>query len=441
MKNLWARNYESNGFFVHADAKSGQTCSDYRMDNLLASDNRSYGLFAKNCLGGKMINSTGYHQGDSAFYVGETPCDKPTWTNHGIPPPALPEEAEVDAAEERQGLRKRARLLGHQLEVRRIVESAFYNNGAGIVPNTLDSEGFEPNGWNVFEHNDVFWNNYNYFLAATSFKTVSPGLGQVASATVNYPTGVGFVLYGGDGNVVRQNNVFGNYKWGIAVLLGPRRSLRRQPGRRRQEHQQPDRRKHDGPRRRRPQRRIRLLERRHRRRQLLGGQHRQPDLRAGQRQSALEPDLPPACPQSKVLADQVRSLNITSGLQINLGEESDPSDDPRLRRVDPAPEPAVHLGEAGRRAPGVQELHAGRGRRPAGRSGLQMNRRAAVRLCTLLATCLAAVALVGVTAAPAKAPRPKPVTVVSVNDFYFGPSSVTIKKGGSVKWVWASTNT
>jgi plastocyanin len=30
---------------------------------------------------------------------------------------------------------------------------------------------------------------------------------------------------------------------------------------------------------------------------------------------------------------------------------------------------------------------------------------------------------------------------VSVNDFYFGPDSVTIKKGGSVKWVWASTNT
>jgi Plastocyanin len=69
-----------------------------------------------------------------------------------------------------------------------------------------------------------------------------------------------------------------------------------------------------------------------------------------------------------------------------------------------------------------------------------MNSRAAVRLCTLLATCLAAVALVGVTAAPAKAPRPKPVTV-TVNDFYYGPSSVTIKKGGSVRWVWSSLNT
>ena len=58
----------------------------------------------------------------------------------------------MDAAEERRELRKRARLLGHQLEVRADHRNRdFYNNGAGIVPNTLDSEGYEPNGWNVIE--------------------------------------------------------------------------------------------------------------------------------------------------------------------------------------------------------------------------------------------------------------------------------------------------
>ena len=70
LKNLWARNYESNGFFIHASSEEGQHCVGYTMDNLLASGNRSYGLFAKNCFGGKMINSAGYRQGDSAFYVG-----------------------------------------------------------------------------------------------------------------------------------------------------------------------------------------------------------------------------------------------------------------------------------------------------------------------------------------------------------------------------------
>jgi len=223
MKNMWARNYQSNGFFVHADAKSGQTCDDYVMDNLLASANRSYGLFAKGCECGKMINSAGYHHGDSAFYVGETPCDSKNWTNHGVAPPPKPCQRKpkwtllknVTSYENVLG------YSGTNSKYVKIVNSAFYNNGAGIVPNTLDSEGFEPNGWNVFENNDVFWNNYNYFLAGSAFHTISGGLGQVGGSTVNYPTGVGIVLYGGDHNVVKKNRVFGNYKWGIASFSGP----------------------------------------------------------------------------------------------------------------------------------------------------------------------------------------------------------------------------
>jgi plastocyanin len=62
----------------------------------------------------------------------------------------------------------------------------------------------------------------------------------------------------------------------------------------------------------------------------------------------------------------------------------------------------------------------------------------------LATAALAALALLGVSAASAKAPasasaaKPK---LVTVNDFYFGPSSVNVNKGGSVKWVWSSANT
>jgi hypothetical protein len=96
LKNMWARNYQSNGFFVHASNEDGEHCVGYTMDNLLASANRSYGLFAKHCTGGKMIDSAGFHQDDSAFYVGETPCDSATWTNHGSAP--APCQAKVLAA-------------------------------------------------------------------------------------------------------------------------------------------------------------------------------------------------------------------------------------------------------------------------------------------------------------------------------------------------------
>jgi plastocyanin len=74
-----------------------------------------------------------------------------------------------------------------------------------------------------------------------------------------------------------------------------------------------------------------------------------------------------------------------------------------------------------------------------------MRRRAAYRLCAAAAG-ITTISLGGIPAASAggasAAARrgPKPV-LVSVADFYFGPSTATIKKGGSVKWVWASTNT
>jgi plastocyanin len=67
-------------------------------------------------------------------------------------------------------------------------------------------------------------------------------------------------------------------------------------------------------------------------------------------------------------------------------------------------------------------------------------RRAKPIKALLLACCVVAVALLGVTAAAAQAPK-KPPVKVTVNDFYFAPTSVTIKKGRAVKWVWSSYNT
>jgi plastocyanin len=61
------------------------------------------------------------------------------------------------------------------------------------------------------------------------------------------------------------------------------------------------------------------------------------------------------------------------------------------------------------------------------------------RLARLALACLAVVALSGAAAASAQAPPPKPARV-TVNDFYFGPEQVTIKKGASVNWVWSATN-
>lgn len=67
-------------------------------------------------------------------------------------------------------------------------------------------------------------------------------------------------------------------------------------------------------------------------------------------------------------------------------------------------------------------------------------RRARKLRALVVVSCVAAVALLGVTAAAAQAPK-KPPVKVTVNDFYFAPTAVTVKKGGAVKWIWSEYNT
>jgi plastocyanin len=71
-----------------------------------------------------------------------------------------------------------------------------------------------------------------------------------------------------------------------------------------------------------------------------------------------------------------------------------------------------------------------------------MRRLRARRLAVVTALAIAAASLTGVAATSPAATKKKPKpAMVSVADFYFGPDAVTIKKGGSVKWVWAAANT
>ncbi len=197
--NLWVRNYLANGVFIH-------DCHGYLMEDLRASFNRGYGLFAFNCTGGRMTDSVGWGQGDSAFYVGETPFqNKPKWTKLD----------HLDGHENVLG------YSGTNSKYVKITKSDFYNNGVGVVPNTLDSERFEPAATGIIQKSNIFWNNFNYFLPTSRVQTVSNGLGMVGDLTINFPTGVGVVLLGSDGWIVRENKIFGNFKAGAWAISDP----------------------------------------------------------------------------------------------------------------------------------------------------------------------------------------------------------------------------
>lgn len=212
LENMWARNYLANGFFVHTDSIGKKTeCHGYLMKNLLASFNRSYGMYAFECIGGRITRSAGFGHGDSAFYIGGTPFPqkKPKWTS----------------LDHLQGYENILGYSGTNSHYVNIHDSQFFNNGVGVVPNTLDSEPYEPTGNGIMENNQIFWNNFNYFLPTSRVRTVSGGLGDANGSdpggTIQYPTGVGVVLLGADGWKVRNNDIFGNFKWGVAPISNP----------------------------------------------------------------------------------------------------------------------------------------------------------------------------------------------------------------------------
>ena len=152
--------YAANGFFI-TGANAKHPCKGYLMKNLIAGFDHAYGMYVFECIGGRMTQSTGYGNGDSGFYIGGTPFQKkPVWSS-----------VDHDTAYEN--------VLGYSgtnSKYVKITNGMFYNNGAGIVPNTLASEPFQPATDGIIANNKIFWNNFDYYLPGSPVKTVSSGL-------------------------------------------------------------------------------------------------------------------------------------------------------------------------------------------------------------------------------------------------------------------------
>jgi len=188
-----ATKYKSNGFFV-------TNVNGYTLTNLKATLVGVYGLYAFNSIGGTMSNSTGAWNSDSGFYVGQTP------------PQTKPVRTIL------KNLLAYGNVLGYSGTNSRyvtITDSKFFNNGAGIVPNALDSEKYPPAENNVFTRNEIFWNNYNYYKGAPW-----PTKKTAVNGTVNipFPVGIGILLFGGRGNEITNNKIYGNWGAGAALV-------------------------------------------------------------------------------------------------------------------------------------------------------------------------------------------------------------------------------
>lgn len=185
-----AQHYRANGFFA-------VNTKDYTFTNLHAFLVGVYGIYAFNSVGGTMTDSVSAWNSDSGYYIGQTP------------PQTKPKRSIV------KNVVSYGNVLGWSGTNMRYVtisKSKFYNNGAGIVPNTLSSEKYPPEEDNVITDNDIFWNNYNYYVGAP-FK-----VGKAAADSTAYPVGVGILLFAGRHNRIDNNRIYGNWLAGAGMI-------------------------------------------------------------------------------------------------------------------------------------------------------------------------------------------------------------------------------
>jgi hypothetical protein len=185
-----AQHYKANGFFA-------LNVKGYKFDHDIGKWGGTYGLYAFNSYGGVMSDDVGAWNNDAGFYIGQTPPQtKPTRT----------------IATRLKAYGNVIGWSGTNMRYVTITKSQFWNNGTGIVPNSEDTEKFPPPSDNVIANNQVFWNNFDYYLGAP-FKKENTQVGGLS-----YPVGVGILLYGGHNNTVENNNVYGNWLSGIGAI-------------------------------------------------------------------------------------------------------------------------------------------------------------------------------------------------------------------------------
>ena len=170
-----------------------------------------------------MTHSTGYGHGDSAFYVGQTP------------PQAKPKRTETRPP--RSATRTCSATPARTPSTWTSPTPTSSTTAPASSRTRSTPRVTQPNGRpGRSRDNEIFWNNYNYFLPARRQDRLRRAR-PLGGLTINYPTGVGDGPLRPDDWRSRDNNVFGNFKWGVAAFSDPfvaaavseQQPVRRQP--------------------------------------------------------------------------------------------------------------------------------------------------------------------------------------------------------------------
>jgi hypothetical protein len=196
VRNLWQRDANEHGIYV-VDSDG------YIFDRTRGSYNKEYSLFSFASDNGLYTDCEAEGGGDSGLYIG------------GAPDTHL--EGRFSAEVRRCKIHHNPLgFSGTQGSSVWMHDNDFYDNAIGI---SYDSENDHPNfpqRWSVIENNLIHDNNFDVYAATSDVPVRGPGYDFF-----RYPVGTGMWIIGGEDNVIRNNIVWNNSRFGFILARNP----------------------------------------------------------------------------------------------------------------------------------------------------------------------------------------------------------------------------
>jgi hypothetical protein len=197
IKNLTAAHAAEHGIYVHET-------DGYLLSHVKYFYNKEYGglMFASDH--GLTADCEGVGHGDSAVYPGGAP-DTGEQTTEGAPR-VNNTITRCDVHHNTLG------YSGTMGNATRVVNNDFYDNGTAIATDSLFAGGHPgyPQDGATFEKNRIYSNNFNSFVEGSDVEPKVP-----------VPVGVGILIAGGNGNEIRGNRIWDNWRRGTMLINIP----------------------------------------------------------------------------------------------------------------------------------------------------------------------------------------------------------------------------
>jgi hypothetical protein len=197
IRNVTVAHAAEHGIYVHET-------DGYLLSKFKVFYNKEYGTLTFTSDHGLTADCEGMGHGDSAVYPG-----------------AAPETAEQTEEKARRANQEITRCDVHHNTLgysgtmgngTRVHNNNFYDNGTAVTTDSFFAGGHPgyPQDGAVFENNKIYSNNFNSYVD-----------GSDVEPRVPVPVGVGIMIAGGNGNEIRNNRIWDNWRRGTMLLHVP----------------------------------------------------------------------------------------------------------------------------------------------------------------------------------------------------------------------------